>query len=408
MGGLHSGVTAATTEILLESAYFTPQGIRRTSRRTALASDSSYRFERGVDPLGVLPASALAVKLILETAGGTAAQTVAGRRRAACSHRARRTRRHQTRPIDGRLDHPQRRRGNPHPARPNGTRRWPWEVPSFRADLQRHIDLVEEIARVHGLANVPSRFRGTFVPASAVDAAYDADMVLRRRLAALGLHECQTIKLIADSPTHRCAAAAPAAGGRCDPRQTAAQRGPRRDAPEPGAGACRLGGEKHPPPGQVPALLRAGPRVPQRRRRQGHRSGKRIAGHPALRRHHARGLEPSRARRRPLRSQGPDRRAGAGQNHPLRATRARRLRARLRHQGRRPEHRRVRPPVARPRARTRFHRAGLCRRARSHQTAQAAHRHRATSRTCRSSPAPRATRRWRCPPRCPTPKSKSC
>ena len=74
-----------------------------------------------------------------------------------------------------------------------------WDVPSFRADLQRHIDLVEEIARVHGLDNVPSRFQGTFVPASPVDAAYDADMVLRRRLAALGLHECQNIKLISDA-----------------------------------------------------------------------------------------------------------------------------------------------------------------------------------------------------------------
>jgi phenylalanyl-tRNA synthetase beta chain len=73
-----------------------------------------------------------------------------------------------------------------------------WDVPSFRADLQRHIDLVEEIARVHGLANVPSRFLGAFVPASPVDAAYDADMVLRRRLAALGVFECQTIKLISD------------------------------------------------------------------------------------------------------------------------------------------------------------------------------------------------------------------
>jgi phenylalanyl-tRNA synthetase beta chain len=74
-----------------------------------------------------------------------------------------------------------------------------WDVPSFRADLQRHIDLVEEIARVHGLANVPSRFLGAYVPSSAVDAAYDADMVLRRRLAALGLYECQTIKLISDA-----------------------------------------------------------------------------------------------------------------------------------------------------------------------------------------------------------------
>ena len=72
MGGADSGVTEITTDILLESAWFTPQGIRRTSRRTALSSDSSYRFERGVDSQGVLTALALAVKLILETAGGTA------------------------------------------------------------------------------------------------------------------------------------------------------------------------------------------------------------------------------------------------------------------------------------------------------------------------------------------------
>jgi phenylalanyl-tRNA synthetase beta chain len=199
MGGADSGVTATTTEILLESAYFSPQGIRRTSRRTALSSDSSYRFERGVDPQGVLTASAFAVRLILETAGGTADATtwIAG-----------------VPPVltkavtldAGKLDQLMggsisltdsaeilTRLGLAKLA--DGT----WQVPSFRADLQRHIDLVEEIARVHGLDKVPSRFQGTFVPASPVDAAYDADMVLRRRLAALGLHECQTIKLISDA-----------------------------------------------------------------------------------------------------------------------------------------------------------------------------------------------------------------
>jgi phenylalanyl-tRNA synthetase beta chain len=199
MGGLHSGVTADTTEILLESAYFTPQGIRRTSRRTALTSDSSYRFERGVDPAGVLAASALAVELILATAGGTAesATQVAGEAPVL------------TRPVAldaQKLDQLMggsitltaageilTRLGLTRLA--DGT----WDVPSFRADLQRHIDLVEEVARVHGLANVPARFLGAYVPASPVDAAYDADMVLRRRLAALGLHECQTIKLIADN-----------------------------------------------------------------------------------------------------------------------------------------------------------------------------------------------------------------
>lgn len=199
MGGLHSGVTETTTDILLESAYFTPQGIRRTSRRTALTSDSSYRFERGVDPQGVLPASALAVKLILETAGGSAEETtqVAGEAPTL------------TKPValdTAKLDQLMggsisladaeeilNRLGLEKLA--DGT----WNVPSFRADLQRHIDLVEEIARVHGLDKVPSRFLGAFVPASPVDLAYDADMILRRRLAALGLYECQTIKLISDA-----------------------------------------------------------------------------------------------------------------------------------------------------------------------------------------------------------------
>ncbi|MCW1915161.1 phenylalanine--tRNA ligase subunit beta [Luteolibacter sp. GHJ8] len=199
MGGSESGVTESTTDILLESAYFTPSLIRRTSRRTALSSDSSYRFERGVNPDGVLPASALAVKLILEIAGGTAAPATMSAGQPPVL----------TQPVAldlAKLDqltgasiaHDEAatiltRLGLSKTT--DGT----WSVPSFRADLQRHIDLVEEIVRVKGLDAVPSRFSGTFVPSSAVDTAYDADMRLRERLAGLGFHECQTIKLIADA-----------------------------------------------------------------------------------------------------------------------------------------------------------------------------------------------------------------
>jgi phenylalanyl-tRNA synthetase beta chain len=199
MGGVDSGVTEATTSILLESAWFEPTGIRKTSRRTLLSSDSSYRFERGADPQGVLPASALAVKLILETAGGTAAKVteVAGAAPVL------------TKPVElnlCRLDQLMGGSIEPDAAadileRLGLTRQTDgkWAVPSFRADLQRHIDLVEEIARVHGLENVPSRFSGTFVPASPVDASYDVDMAIRRALAALGFYESHTIKLISDA-----------------------------------------------------------------------------------------------------------------------------------------------------------------------------------------------------------------
>lgn len=199
MGGLTSGVTETTIDILLESAYFTPQGIRRTSRRTALSSDSSYRFERGVDPAGVLPASALAVKLILELAGGTAEETtqLAGEAPVLTQPVVLDAKKldqlmggsitlTDAEEILSRLGLSKLADGK-------------WDVPSFRADLQRHIDLVEEIARVHGLDQVPSRFRGTFVPTSPVDAAYDAGMAIRRSLASLGFHESQTIKLISDA-----------------------------------------------------------------------------------------------------------------------------------------------------------------------------------------------------------------
>ncbi|NQX00532.1 phenylalanine--tRNA ligase subunit beta, partial [bacterium] len=159
MGGAESGVTDTTSDILLESAYFTPQGIRRTSRRTALSSDSSYRFERGVDPAGVVCASSFAVQLILEIAGGSAedATQLAGEAPVVVKSVT----------LDAqKLD---QLMGGSIPLADaeeiltrlgltklaDGT----WDVPSFRADLQRHIDLVEEIARVHGLANVPSRFR---------------------------------------------------------------------------------------------------------------------------------------------------------------------------------------------------------------------------------------------------------
>lgn len=198
MGGLDSGVTASTTDILLESAWFAPSGIRRTARRTQLSSDSSYRFERGVDPDGVLRASALAVKLILETAGGSAGTTVSAGRPPAVTGIVTLDWAKLDQLMGGSIPHSDAaailtRLGLTDLG--NGQ----WKVPSFRADLQRHIDLVEEIARVHGLDRVPARLLGTFVPSSPVDSAYDADMRLRRHLAALGLYECQTIKLISDA-----------------------------------------------------------------------------------------------------------------------------------------------------------------------------------------------------------------
>ncbi len=199
MGGLDSGVSEATTDIILESAYFTPSGIRRSSRRLALSSDSSYRFERGSDPQTALTASSFAVKLIVEIAGGTVEHETctAGEPPVLTGDVTLDAAKldqlmggsislEDAEGILSRLGLTQKADSQ-------------WGVPSFRLDLLRHIDLVEEIARVHGLDKVPSRFGGTFVQESDVDASYDYQMGLRRKLAALGFYETQTIKLIAES-----------------------------------------------------------------------------------------------------------------------------------------------------------------------------------------------------------------
>lgn len=194
MGGLDSGVTIATTSIILESAYFTPQNIRRSSRRTALSSDSSYRFERGVDPSGILTAASLAIELIGQPS--TPIQTIGQLPEQPEPVQLNREKLHHL------LGHSITTEAAEEILTRLGLTRQSdatWQIPSYRADLTRHIDLVEEIARVHGLDNIPSRLRSTIVPTSEIDAAYDADMILRRRLAALGINECQTIKLIAEN-----------------------------------------------------------------------------------------------------------------------------------------------------------------------------------------------------------------
>jgi phenylalanyl-tRNA synthetase beta chain len=212
MGGEETGVTDTTVNVLLESAYFAPSGIRRTSRRLGLSSDSSYRFERGVDPQQVLGASELATKLILSIAGGTAEDVVlvAGEAPALVGavtldeDRARKLL--GTPDITGDEFHAileklglAKKSANQHDSH--------WLIPSYRLDLQRPVDLVEELARVIGLARVPSRQVAVASPVEAADRSYDFGMSLRQSLASRGFFEAQTLRLIstaqlADNPNN--------------------------------------------------------------------------------------------------------------------------------------------------------------------------------------------------------------
>src|SRR6476620_3902288 len=201
MGGEETGVTDSTKNILLEAAYFLPASIRRTARDLNLQSDASYRFERGVDPDMILRASQRAAELMSEIAGGTPAKEihVAGELPAdpadvslgyeKCSRVIGDA-------IDPKtVDEILTRFGLSKTAGTNQSATW--KIPSYRRDLQRDVDLIEEVLRAYGIDKIPGRTRGRFMPTSAADRSHDVEtLFLRDRLTASGLSEVRTSKLI--------------------------------------------------------------------------------------------------------------------------------------------------------------------------------------------------------------------
>jgi len=199
MGGEETGVTDSTKNILLEAAYFLPASIRRTARNLNLPSDASYRFERGVDSEMILRASLRATELIQEVAGGTPAKEIN---------------------LDGKLP--------PNPAdvslsydkcdrvvgisikpkaideiltgfglmKTSAAKTTKWKIPSYRRDLQRDVDLIEEVVRAYGPEKISGTDRSRYTASSAADHAHDLESAWRSRLAAVGLDEVRTSKLL--------------------------------------------------------------------------------------------------------------------------------------------------------------------------------------------------------------------
>jgi phenylalanyl-tRNA synthetase beta chain len=204
MGGEETGVTDSTKSILLEAAYFLPASIRRTARDLNLQSDASYRFERGVDPDMILRASQRAAELMGEIAGGTPAKEihVAGELPADpadVSLSYEKCSRVLGVAIDPTtVDEILTRFGLQKTAGTNQSATW--KIPSYRRDLRRDVDLIEEILRGYGIDKVPGKTRGRFMPTSTADNSHDVEtLFLRNRLTASGLSEVRTSKLISRS-----------------------------------------------------------------------------------------------------------------------------------------------------------------------------------------------------------------
>ncbi|MDE2234384.1 MAG: phenylalanine--tRNA ligase subunit beta [Gammaproteobacteria bacterium] len=160
MGGQDSGVSASTSDIFIESAFFTPQAVAGKARRYGLVSEAAHRFERGVDP--ALPRRALerATQLLLAIAGGRPGPVVQAK---AARHvpkpRSILLRRERLAEILG-VTLPERevegilsRLGMRLQKAKLG---WRVTTPCFRFDLAWEEDLIEEVGRIHGYANIPS------------------------------------------------------------------------------------------------------------------------------------------------------------------------------------------------------------------------------------------------------------
>ena len=200
MGGAHSEVTAETTDLFLECAYFEPRGIRAARRALGLSSEASYRFERGVDLWNGPEVLRRAVEIIQATAGGTL----------------------DGEPVDlfPQVTHPPRIFLRPARVAQVLGVDVPWDAierylvaigatvvskpedgriavdaPGWRPDLAAEIDLIEEIARLHGYDTFPTElrpFRVGDLPSAVSEGIHGA---IRRGLVAEGLFEVQTLPL---------------------------------------------------------------------------------------------------------------------------------------------------------------------------------------------------------------------
>ena len=158
MGGLESEVTEATTEVLIESAYFNPVSIRRTARKLGLFTEASRRFERGADPLGQLRAADRAAQLMAELASGTVCRGAIDAREKLFAPKPIRLRPPRVNWLLGtelsaatiadclrRLEIEVKSEGADLLATP----------PAFRPDLVEEIDLIEEVGRISGYEAIP-------------------------------------------------------------------------------------------------------------------------------------------------------------------------------------------------------------------------------------------------------------
>jgi phenylalanyl-tRNA synthetase beta chain len=203
MGGANTEINDSTVDVLIESAYFAPVNIRRTSKLLGLRSESSYRFERGAD-VGISDwASQRAAQLILETAGGQLAEGVVDVYPQPAQPKELTLRFAHSKDLLGiGISHAEQvsylnKLGMKTVAQQPGEATF--RVPSWRVDMKREVDLIEEVGRLYGIDKIPSTPPRGALGANVFDSIYDQIAEARRILTGLGLNEAQGQTLIGKS-----------------------------------------------------------------------------------------------------------------------------------------------------------------------------------------------------------------
>jgi phenylalanyl-tRNA synthetase beta chain len=201
MGGADSEISSGTTRVLVESAWFAPPGIRRTSKRHGLKSEASYRFERGADPGMVLPALDRCAALIAELAGGTVRGGVVDAHPR--THRAPEVRLRWSRPAEllgmpvAQEDARRILAGLGFAEGASDASGATFAVPSWRQDIAIEEDLVEEIVRTKGYDAIPETLPRLADATPALPPDAEALLRVRDALEAAGFSEAVNFSFVA-------------------------------------------------------------------------------------------------------------------------------------------------------------------------------------------------------------------
>jgi len=200
MGGLNSQIETATSRVLIESACFSPVSIRKTSKKLGIYTDASHRFERGVDPRGTLTAVNRAAQLMVEVAGGELTAGIIDENPGKCERKR----------IPLSVDATNRLLGTrlnqgeiktllesiEFSASCDGNDGLSVLAPSFRVDVEKAVDLMEEVARLYGYNQIPTTFPHITPGGTLSSPALNFRNIIKRTMRGLGFTEAVNYSFI--------------------------------------------------------------------------------------------------------------------------------------------------------------------------------------------------------------------